>query len=104
MNPPATDPPTTAPPTDSPAPTTAPVGAATPPTDKDAFPSVANVIKDALDGDPSAIVLLVLICVSGGGLFASPVLLALGHKRRTGGWPSPVAAALRLIGRRGAAA
>ncbi|MEU0937816.1 hypothetical protein [Embleya sp. NPDC005971] len=86
------------------APSTAPVGAAAPPTDKGPFPSVANVIKDALDGDPSAVVLLVLMCVSGAALIACPVLLSLGHKRRTGGWPPPVAAVLRLIGRQGATA
>ncbi|MET7297610.1 hypothetical protein [Embleya sp. NPDC005575] len=85
------------------APSTAPIGAAAPPTDKGPFPSVANVIKDALDGDPSALVLLVLMCVSGAALIACPVLLSLGHKRRTGGWPPPVAAVLRLVGRQGAA-
>ncbi len=35
-------------------PSTAPVGAAAPPADKGPFPPVANLIKDALDGDPSA--------------------------------------------------
>ncbi|MFF7242887.1 hypothetical protein ACFZBU_03200 [Embleya sp. NPDC008237] len=93
--------PTTAP---SASPSTAPVGAAAPPADKGPFPPVANLIKDALDGDPSAVVLLVLMCVSGAALIACPVLLSLGHKRRTGGWPPPVAAVLRLIGRQGAAA
>ncbi|WP_439676984.1 hypothetical protein [Embleya sp. MST-111070] len=83
------------------APSTAPVGAAAPPTDKGPFPKVASVIKDALDGDGSAIVLLVLMCVSAGALVACPVLLSLGHKRRTGNWPPPVAAVLRLIGRQG---
>ncbi|MGC0420279.1 hypothetical protein [Embleya sp. AB8] len=102
---PATDPggasPSAAPST---TPSTAPVGAAGPPTDKGPFPPVAKVLKDALAGDPSAIVLLVLMFVSAGALVACPVLLSLGHKRRTGGWPPPVAAVLRLIGRQGVAA
>lgn len=102
--PPVTDPSTTPTAAPSTAPTTAPVGAAAPPADNNPFPSVANVIKDALAGDPSAVVLLILMCVSGAALLACPVLLSLGHKRRTGDWPPPVAAVLRLIGRQGAAA
>ncbi|MYV98805.1 hypothetical protein [Streptomyces sp. SID3343] len=89
-------------------PATAPIGAASPPTDKGPFPSVANVVKNALKGDPSSILMLVLILVSGGAALACPVLLSLGHKRRTGLWPKPVASAIwfvtRLVHRPGAAA
>jgi hypothetical protein len=88
-------------------PATAPIAAASPPTGQGAFPSVANVVKNALKGDPSSILMLVLILVSAGAALACPILLSLGHKRRTGLWPKPVASVIwfvtRLVHRPGAA-
>jgi hypothetical protein len=80
-------------------PATAPIGAASPPTDKNRFPSVAGVVKNALKGDPASILMLVLILAGVGAALACPVLLSLGHKRRTGLWPVPVASAIRLMTR-----
>jgi len=95
-------------PTPSPSTSTAPVAAAAPTGGPDAFPSVADVVADALKGHPSAILVLVLLLVSAGAALAGPVLLVLGHRRRTGSWPAAITAALhagrRLLHRREAAA
>ncbi|WP_436770630.1 hypothetical protein [Yinghuangia sp. YIM S09857] len=62
--------------------------------------ALAERIKQALRGDPSAILFLVLSVMSLGAAVAAPVLLGIGWRRRTGNWPPPVAALISLVRRR----
>lgn len=62
--------------------------------------AIAERIKQALRGDPSAVLFLVLTVLSLGAAVAAPVLLGIGWRRRTGSWPPPVAALTRLVRRR----
>ncbi|HSA50580.1 MAG TPA: hypothetical protein VLH10_10785 [Yinghuangia sp.] len=61
--------------------------------------AVADTIRQALEGDASAILLVVIMFAAVGAAVAAPILLSLGWQRRTGQWPPPVAAVIRTIRR-----
>lgn len=61
--------------------------------------AVIDRIKQALEGDPASILLVVIMFAAVGAAVAAPILLSLGWQRRTGNWPPPVAAAIRMIRR-----
>ncbi|MCF2528984.1 substrate-binding domain-containing protein [Yinghuangia soli] len=61
--------------------------------------AVAERLRDALDGDPAAILLAVLMGVALASGAASPVLLGIGWHRRTGRWPPPLPALARAVRR-----
>ncbi|UGQ10630.1 hypothetical protein LO772_27905 [Yinghuangia sp. ASG 101] len=61
--------------------------------------AVIDRIKQALEGDPASILLVVIMFAAVGAAVAAPILLSLGWQRRTGNWPPPVAAVIRMIQR-----
>ncbi|WP_436788288.1 hypothetical protein [Yinghuangia sp. YIM S10712] len=61
--------------------------------------AVADTVRQALKGDASAILLVVIMFAAVGAAVAAPILLSLGWQRRTGQWPPPVAAVIRTIRR-----
>ncbi|WTW93276.1 hypothetical protein OG216_07750 [Streptomycetaceae bacterium NBC_01309] len=87
-------------PTPSATPRTGPAAASGDDGPTDLPAAIAERIKQALRGDPSAILFLVLTVLSLGAAVAAPVLLGIGWRRRTGSWPPPVAALTRLVRRR----
>jgi hypothetical protein len=92
------NPPTSAAPSPATSPKTAPVASANDKKSSATLPAaVAERLKEALHGDPSAILLVVLMAIAIGSAGASPVLLALGWHRRTGRWPPPLPALNRAF-------
>ncbi|MEU8139103.1 hypothetical protein [Streptodolium elevatio] len=87
-------------PTPSASPRTGPAAATGDDGPKNLPAAIAERIKQALHGDPSAILFLVLTLLSLGAAVAAPVLLGIGWRRRTGSWPPPVAALTRIVRRR----
>ncbi|MDI2132872.1 substrate-binding domain-containing protein [Yinghuangia seranimata] len=84
-------------PSASPRPKPAAVG---PKNDVAPMQAVAERLRQALHGDPASLLLIVLIAVALGSAAASPVLLGIGWRHRTGRWPPPIAALIRTVRRR----